>query len=66
MEYGKWGITVMGMKLNQRINRWAKTTCTLLDAVRSVLVSARRLVITATLLAGAITLLISQIAPMLR
>ncbi|WP_433261587.1 hypothetical protein ACQPZF_27230 [Actinosynnema sp. CS-041913] len=54
------------MNINQRITRWAKTACTLLDAVRSVLISARRLVITATALTAAITLLITQVVPMLR
>lgn len=54
------------MEIEKRITRWAKTVCALLDAARTVLVAARRLVITAILLTGAVAVLMTEVVPLLR
>ena len=54
-----------GMEIETRVTRWAETACTLLDATRTVLVAARRLVITATLLATALAGLVTAVVYLL-
>lgn len=54
------------MEIEERITRWAKTACALLDAARTVLIAARRLVITAILLTGAVAVLVAELVPLLR
>ena len=49
------------MEIERRVARWARTACACLDALRTVLVAARRLVITATLLATALAGLFAAI-----
>jgi hypothetical protein len=52
------------MRIDKRANRWATTACALLNSARTVLVAVRRLVVTASLLTGTITVWMSEVMPL--
>ncbi|MDS0137559.1 MULTISPECIES: hypothetical protein [unclassified Amycolatopsis] len=51
------------MSFDKRVARWAKKTCTVLNAVRTVVVATRRLLVTVCLLSTTVIVWMNGVMP---